>query len=138
MKDFGISVIGGKMGTVIHKLPRMTNYKLTLEVPISINVEELDGITVADISRHLSYCLLKQEANHPPFEIEMFLHSVHKIIDDAIKSAIEENHEERYPGTVPYNTERSTGETACWILTSKKIIRRICHYCTSCWKAKIV
>ena len=125
------------MGTIFHKLPRMSNYTLTLEVPISINIEELDGITFDDITRHLNYCLLKQETNHPPFEIEMFVHSTHQIITDAIKSAIEENHEEKYPGTVTYNTERSTGETARWLLTSKKIIRRASHYCTSYWKAKL-
>lgn len=125
------------MGTIIHKLPRMINYKLTLEVPYSINTNELDGITSDDISRHLNYCLLRQDTNHPPFEIEMLSHAMHQIIGDAIRCAIEENHEEKYPGTVPYNTEHSTGETACWILTSKKIIRRISHYCTSCWKARL-
>jgi hypothetical protein len=137
MTDYGIESVGERMGTIIHSLPKMTECELVLTVPISINIEELDGITLADVSRHLNYCLIKQESNHPPFEIEMFLHSIHQIIKDAISSAVEENHEEKYPGTVPYRTENSTGETACWLLTSKRIVRRITHYTTSCWKAAL-
>lgn len=125
------------MGTVFHRLPTMTKFQLTLSVPIEINLQELDGITQSDIERHINYCLRRQEDNHPPFEIQMFNHGIHKIIADAIQSAIEENHAKRYPGTVPYTTEYSTGETAKWCITSKKVVRRISHYCTSFWKAKL-
>lgn len=115
----------------------MTKCNLTLTVPISINIEDLDGITLADISRHINYCLRQADENHPPFDIQMFSHSTHQIIRQAITNTIEDLHVKKYPGTVPYETEHSKGETARWCLTSKKIIRRIQHYCTNTWSATL-
>jgi len=114
-----------------------TKCNLTLTVPISINVDELDGITLADISRQINYYLRKEDTNHPPFEIQMFSRSIHYMLTEAIREAIEDLHAKKYPGTVPYETEHSKGETARWCLTSKKIIRRIQHYCTNTWSATL-
>jgi hypothetical protein len=115
----------------------MTKCNLTLTVPISINIDDLDGITLVDISRHIGYYLRKEDTNHPPFEIQMFSRSIHHTLNEAIREAIEELHAKKYPGTVPYETENSRGETAKWLLTSKKIVRRIQYYFTDTWKATL-
>lgn len=114
-----------------------TRLKLTLKAPISINIEELDGITQEDITRHLNYCLKRSGSNHPPFDNQMLSHGLHEIIKLAICNAIEENHSKRYPGTVSYSTENVIGEIARWLLTSKKIINRIQHYFTGVLKAEL-
>jgi hypothetical protein len=118
-------------------MDKMTHCNLILTVPISINIESLDGITLTDISKQINYYLRKEDTNHPSFEIQMFSHSTHHIIRQAIITAIEELHIKKYPGTVSYETERSKGELARWLLTSKKIVRRIQHYCTNTWSATL-
>ncbi len=105
----------------------MTKLKLTFVIPVELNIESLDGVTVEDLERHLNLRLTKSLAPIDTFDVETLMHGAARLLKSATKSAIEEIHKNRYPREyVDHKTDgRVTGCTAKWILTSRKILNNI-------------
>jgi len=117
----------------MRQLPPMTKFNLTLTIPVSINIENLDGVKIDQISKHLSYDLENWNDGRYPLEVELLSHAANRLLKSAISKAIEDVHAEKYPGYFEYEN----GCVVKWAMTSKKIIRRIMHFFTGTWSGSI-
>lgn len=115
------------------QLPTMTKFELTLKIPVSINMDDLDGVTIDEISKSLNYTLDTWDDGRYPLDVELLSHAASRLVKAAITSAIQDLHEKKHPGCFEYEN----GSTAKWVVTSRRIVKRIMHFFTNTWSGSI-
>jgi len=111
----------------------LTQIELTLKTSALVNLDAL-GIRVEDVAKFFD--LRMRDCQQ--FEVLTVTRATNKMLKDAIESAIRERHQRSYPGYVSIDTENGgTVETAKWVLTAAKTIRRIACSFIPHWDAKI-
>jgi hypothetical protein len=111
----------------------LTKVDIIVRTSALINLEEL-GVTAEEVSKFLGLRM----SDYEQADVMSVTCSMHKIMHDAIESAVKDKQQRLYPGfiTVDMGDGRQI-ETARWLLTAAKILRRIrCSF--YCWTAKII
>jgi hypothetical protein len=112
----------------------LTRIELTLKTSALVNLDAL-GIRVEDVAKFFDLRMRDWQQ----FEVLTVTRATDKMLKDAIESAIRERHHRLYPGYVSVDTENGgTVETAKWILTAAKTIRRISCSFIPYWVSKIL
>ena len=106
----------------------MTKVNITVTIPMEINIEELDGVTIEDVSRLFNLYLDESQDYRPCFSIEMLTDSLARCVKDTIKLAIEKVHQKRFDREY-VETKNKYGEVnghmAKWCVTSLTVINKI-------------
>ncbi len=68
----------------------MPKLNVTITVPMDINIEELDGVTVENVERHFNKHLATAVSQYPGYSILVVTEGFARCVRTAIKSAIEE------------------------------------------------
>lgn len=105
----------------------MTKLKLTFVIPVELNIERLDGVTVEDVERHINLRLTTELSPSGTFDVETLMNGAARVITSATRHAVQEIHQKRYPREYVDHTPDGivTGCTPKWILTSRKILNNI-------------
>ncbi len=116
----------------------MTKLNITLTVPVEINLEDLDGISVEDIETYLDYQLQEEWDHRHAFSVEMLTHGFAKALKESVVATIEAKHIEMYPGLVTYTKDGEiTGDAPKWTLTSRHAVNKICVHIKGFFTSKI-
>jgi len=108
-----------------------TTLKLKFQRLFKTNLDQLDGINTDDIQRHLAYLLNEDSDGRYPFDVELFLRGLRSCLIIAIRRAIEEKHQKRYPQQYIYTeSESGSSSIAKWVLTSEEVMDHLQCYFT--------
>jgi hypothetical protein len=119
-------------------LTKFKTLQLELSRSIEINLDNLDGVTIQDIQRHLDYILNDRNDGRYPFNVELLLNGLHGCIQEAVKQAVEEIQHGRYKGQyISSETEHSTSTVAKWVLVAEKVIKRLQCYFSESWRVRL-
>ncbi len=113
----------------------MTKLNVTLSVPVEVNLEDLDGVTLESIEKRLNYVV----GNGHSFPVERMTDGFASCIQLAIKESIESVQQTRYPREyLEYISDdgKVIGNPK-WRVTSLKYINRVKLGITGFFTSKI-
>lgn len=113
----------------------MTKLNVTISIPVDINLDDLDGVTLESIEKHLNYVV----GNGHRYPVERMTDGFARCIQLAIKESIESVHQTRYSREyLEYISDdgKFIGNPK-WCVTSLKYINKVKLVVTGFFTSKV-
>ena len=113
--------------------------KIDVTITFPVEITPIEGVELSRIGEMLGYHLNDNDYRRP-FDVEMLTYAFRLCLQAAIKSAVDEREQNRYPNELILHYDehgRENGCTSKWVITAEEAIKQVSFFPECRQKVKI-